>query len=321
MNDEIFIGIDVCKAWLDVVRVPALPAGEASALASRVDNEEAARGVLVEQLKQLRPTLVVMEATGGFEAALAAQLVTAGIAVAVVNPKRVRDFARAAGILAKTDKLDAQVLAAFGQCMRPQVHALPDETQQEITELVDRRAQLVAMRAQEKTRLSTVKPVARKSVREHIAWLDARIKQIERDLDGRLKDSPLYRPKYELLDSVPGVGRVTITTLLGRLPELGSLQRKRVAALVGVAPFADDSGKRRGQRYIQGGRADVRCVLYMATLSARRCNPVIKVMYERLRAAGKPFKLAMTACMRKLLVILNAMLKTQQPWRAEPIAR
>ena len=321
MNDEIFIGIDVCKAWLDVAQVPALAAGEASAFALRVDNEDGARAVLVEQLKRLRPTLVVLEATGGFETALASQLCLAGVPVAVVNPKRVRDFARAAGILAKTDKLDAQVLAVFAQRMRPQVHALPDEAQQELTELVDRRAQLVAMRAQEKARLTTVKPVARKSVREHIAWLDARIKQIERDLDGRLKDSPLYRPKYDLLDSVPGVGRVTITTLLSRMPELGTLERKRIAALAGVAPFADDSGKRRGQRYIQGGRADVRCVLYMAALSAARCNPVIKAMYERLRAVGKPFKVAITACMRKLLVILNAMLKSEQPWRADPIAR
>ena len=162
--------------------------------------------------------------------------------------------------------------------------------------------------------------MAVKSVREHIAWLDARIGQIERELDGRLKDSPLYQPRYELLDSVPGVGRVTITTLLGRLPELGSLDRKRIAALVGVAPFADDSGKRRGQRYVQGGRADVRCVLYMAALSAMRCNPQIKALYERLRAAGKLFKVALTACMRKLLLILNAILKTGQPWRATPVA-
>jgi transposase len=321
MNEEIFVGIDVCKAWLDVAQVPGSPAGEPGMLASRVDNEESKRAALVEQLKRLRPTLVVLEATGGFETAMASELCAAGLPVAVVNPKRVRDFARAAGILAKTDKLDAQVLAVFAQRMRPQVHALPDEAQQEITELVDRRAQLVAMRAQEKTRLATVKPIARKSVREHIAWLDARIKQIERDLDGRLKDSPLYRPKYDLLDSVPGVGRVTITTLLGRLPELGALQRKTAAALVGLAPFADDSGRRRGQRYIQGGRADVRAVLYMATLSAVRCNAVIKAMYERLRVAGKPFKVAMTACMRKLLVILNAILRTQQPWRVEPITQ
>lgn len=318
MSEQIFVGIDVCKAWLDVAQTPAPAPGEA--LAQRVDNDEPGRAALVEQLKRLRPALVVVEATGGFETALASDLCAVGVPVAVVNPKRVRDFARAAGILAKTDRLDAQVLCEFAHRMRPQVHALPDEAQQEITELVDRRAQLVTMRAQEKTRLATVRPVARKSVREHIAWLDARIRQIERDLDGRLKDSPVYSPKYDLLDSVPGVGRVTVTTLLGRLPELGTLDRKRVAALVGVAPFADDSGRRRGQRYVQGGRIDVRCVLYMAALSAARCNPVIKPFFERLRAQGKPFKVALTACMRKLLVILNAILKTGQPWRVEPVA-
>jgi len=239
------------------------------------------------------------------------------VAVAVVNPKRVRDFARAAGVLAKTDRLDAQVLALFGQRIQPQVHALPDETQQEIAELVDRRAQLVPMRAQEKTRLATVKPVARKSVREHIEWLDKRIKQIDGDLDTRLKDSPVYKVRYDLLDSIPGVGKVTITTLLGRLPELGALDRKPLASLVGVAPFNDDRGKRRGQRYIQGGRADVRCTLYMAALSATRCNPIIKALFQRLRAQGKPFKVALTACMRKLLIIMNAILKTGQPWRDE----
>jgi transposase len=321
MSEDIFIGIDVCKAWLDIARVPDSPAGESGTLAARVDNEEKARAALVAHLKRLRPKLVVLEATGGFETALASELCVAGVAVAVVNPKRVRDFARAAGILAKTDRMDAKVLALFAQRMRPEPHPMPDEMQQEITELVDRRAQLVAMRAQEKTRLATVKPIARKSVKEHIAWLDARIKHIERDLDGRLKDSPLYKPKYQLLDTVPGVGPVTITTLLGRLPELGALNRKRVAALVGLAPFADDSGKRRGQRYIQGGRADVRCVLYMATLTAVRWNPVIKDMYQRLKNQGKPFKVAMTACMRKLLTILNAILNAQQPWKDTHIVK
>jgi len=321
MSEDIFVGIDVCKAWLDVASVPELSAGKSGMLATRVDNQENARAELVAQLKRLRPKLVVLEATGGFETALASELCAAGVAVAVVNPKRVREFARAASILAKTDRLDAKVLALFAQRMRPEAHTMPDQTQQEITELVDRRAQLVAMRAQEKTRLATVKPIARKSIKEHIAWLDARIKHIEHDLDGRLKASPLYKPKYHLLDTVPGVGRVTITTLLGRLPELGALNRKRVAALVGLAPFADDSGKRRGQRYIQGGRADVRCVLYMATLSAVRCNPVIRDMFQRLQNQGKPFKVAMTACMRKLLTILNTILNTQQPWRDTHIVK
>jgi len=313
MEGQFYIGIDVCKAWLDVACVPHAPAP----LPCRVDNEESARGALVRRVAQMAPQLVVLEATGGWETALAAELCAAGVAVAVVNPKRVRDFARAGGVLAKTDRLDARVLALFGQRMQPQVHAMPDQAQQEITELVDRRAQLVTMRAQEKNRLTTVKPVARKSVREHIEWLDARIKQLDRELDTRLKDSPVYKARYDLLDSIPGVGRVTISTLLGRLPELGSLERKRAAALVGVAPFNDDSGKRRGQRYIQGGRADVRCVLYMAALSAARCNPAIKALFQRLRAQGKPFKVALTACMRKLLTIMNAILKSGRPWSAE----
>jgi transposase len=315
MSEEIFIGVDVCKAWLDVAQVPARPTDKSGELATRVDNHESGRAVLVSQLKKLGPTLVVMEATGGFEAALASELCAAGVAVAVVNPKRVRDFARAAGVLAKTDRLDAQVLAEFARRMRPQVYALPDETQQEIIELVDRRAQLVTMRAQEKNRLATVKHVARTSVRHHIEWLDKRIKEIDKDLDGRLKDSTIYQPKYELLDGVPGVGRVTVTMLLGRLPELGTLDRKRVTALVGLAPMADDSGKRHGKRYIHGGRADVRTALYMAALTARRCNGPIKELYSRLRASGKPYKVAMTACMRKLLIILNAILKSGQPWR------
>lgn len=316
MNDEIFIGIDVSKAWLDIACLPVLPVGKV--LPTRVANEQTAHVELLGQLKQLAPCLVVLEATGGFETALARCLYLAGIAVAVINPKRIRDFAKAAGMLAKTDRLDAKALALFAQRMRPEVRPLPDDVQQEIIERVDRRAQLVSMRAQEKTRLSTVKPVARDSVREHIQWLDTRIKEIEGDLDTRLKQSSLYQPKYALLDSVPGLGRVTITMMLGRLPELGTLNNKRVAALAGVAPFADDSGKRRGQRYIRGGRADVRTALYMATLTATRHNRVIRAMFQRLREKGKPFKLALTACMRKLLTILNAILRTGVAWRETP---
>lgn len=313
MSKEIFIGIDVCKAWLDTA---AWPVESAKTLTARLSNDEAGRSQLVAQLQQLQPTLVVLEATGGWESALAGALCAAGVSTAVVNPKRVRDFAKASGVLAKTDKLDAQVLAQFALRIRPEVHALPDQAQQEITELVDRRSQLVTMRAQEKNRLGTVKPVARKSVRVHIEWLDAQIRQIEHELDGRFKDSPAYKAKYDLLGSVPGVGKVTVMTLLGHLPELGTFGRKRAAALTGLAPFANDSGHRRGQRYVQGGRIEVRCALYMAAFSARRCNPVIKDMFERLIAAGKPYKLALTACMRKLLVILNAMIKTNTPWHA-----
>lgn len=313
MNEDCFVGVDVSKVWLDVAQVR----GEQVESPRRVANDETGRGHLCEELVQRKPALIVMEASGGFEMAMATQLCAAGLVVAVVNPKRVRDFAKAAGVLAKTDRLDAVVLARFAQRMRPQAHALPEEEQREIMELVDRRAQLVVMRAQEKTRLATVQAVARKSVREHIEWLNLRIRIIERDLDTRLKGSPSYQLKYELLESAPGVGRVTVATLLGRLPELGTVGAKRISALVGVAPFADDSGKRRGQRYVQGGRADVRCALYMATLSAARCNPVIKALKERLLAAGKPYKVAMTACMHKLLIILNAMLKQNQPWHPQ----
>jgi transposase len=200
---------------------------------------------------------------------VAAALAAAGLPVVVINPKRVRDFAKASGVLAKTDRIDARVLALFGQIIAPPVRALPDEEQRELMELLDRRMQLVVMRAQEKARLTTVLPVARRDIKEHIAWLDKRITRFEHDLDRRLRKSAVWKEKVELLDSVPGVGKVTIFTLLARLPELGRLNRGQIAALVGLAPFNDDSGKRRGQRYIRGGWCDVRCVLYMATLTAK----------------------------------------------------
>jgi len=277
-------------------------------------NDEEGIAALVELLKGSGVERIVLEATGGYETNLAAALAAAGLPVVVINPKRVRDFAKASGVFAKTDRIDAHVLARFGEMIAPPVRALPDEAQRELTELLDRRMQLVVMRAQEKARLTTVLPVARRDIKEHIAWLDKRITKFEGDLSQRLRNSEVWKEKVELLDSVPGVGKVTIFTLLARLPELGRLNRGQVAALVGVAPFNDDSGKRRGQRFIQGGRCDVRCVLYMAALTAKRHNPAIKQFFERLIAAGKPFKVAMTACMRKLLTIINVIMKTQQPW-------
>ena len=237
------------------------------------------------------------------------------MAVAVVKPKQVRDYAKAKGRLAKTDRLDARVLPEFGRDLRPPVRALPSHEQRELTELLDRRGQLVQMRAQEKAGLTRILPMGRASIHEHIKWLDRRIEQLDIELTARLRNSPLWQVKVKLLKPVPGVGKVTLFTLIGRLPELGLLNRGAIAALVGLAPFNDDSGKRRGHRYIRGGRTEVRNVLYMATLSARSHNPVIKAMFERLTAAGKPYKVAMTACMRKLLTILNAIVKTHQPWR------
>jgi len=302
-----FAGIDVSKAALDLDCLPPRAPRQ-------FGNDEEGIAALVELLKGSGVERIVLEATGGYETNLAAALAAAGLPVVVINPKRVRDFAKASGVFAKTDRIDAHVLARFGEMIAPPVRALPDEAQRELTELLDRRMQLVVMRAQEKARLTTVLPVARRDIKEHIAWLDKRITKFEGDLSQRLRNSEVWKEKVELLDSVPGVGKVTIFTLLARLPELGRLNRGQVAALVGVAPFNDDSGKRRGQRFIQGGRCDVRCVLYMAALTAKRHNPAIKQFFERLIAAGKPFKVAMTACMRKLLTIINVIMKTQQPW-------
>ena len=308
---EMMVGIDVSKAVLDV----AWKAGAEFSAAAQFGNDTQGIAQLLARVKAQPVALVVMEASGGYETAAATTLAAAGVPVAMVNPKQVRDYAKARGLLAKTDRLDAQVLAGFGRDLHPPVRPLPGPAQRELTELLDRRLQLVQMRAQEKSRLETVLPVARKSVKEHLAWLDKRIHKLDLELTERLRASPLWQGKAQLLQSVPGVGKVTIWTLLSRLPELGHLNRGAVAALAGIAPYADDSGQRQGQRYIRGGRVEVRNVIYMATLSARTHNPTIKAMFERLTAAGKPFKVAMTACMRKLLTILNAMVKTQTPWQ------
>jgi transposase len=307
-HSQWWVGIDVSKQWLDcAVASAAVPL-------SRWRNDEAGIAGLIGALAGQPVGLLVLEASGGYETAAATTLSAAGWPVAVVNPKQVREFARAKGILAKTDRMDARVLAEFARLIRPAVRPLPDAQQRELTELVDRRAQLVAMRAQERVRLATVLPVARKSVNEHIAWLDARIGELDVDLTHRLRTSEVWQTKADLLKAVPGIGPVTLLTLLARLPELGQLNRGAIAALAGLAPMAADSGQRRGVRFVQGGRAEVRAALYMATLSAKRHNPSIRILFERLRAAGKPFKVVMTACMRKLLTILNAVLKTKQPW-------
>ena len=304
-----FIGIDVSKQWLDVATLPERET-------RRFSNDGAGQEQLGAWLIQLAPELIVMEATGGFETRVATVLAAEGLALAVVNPRHVRDFARAFGILAKTDRIDASVLATFAEKVHPPVRPLPDEDRRELIDLVDRRRQLVTMRAEEKTRLSHATASARQDIKEHIEWLDERLRRLDIDLTAKLRSSSLWKAKEEILISVPGVGRVTVLTLLARLPELGALNRRAIAALTGVAPFARDSGQHRGRRMIWGGRADVRSVLYMAAVSAARINPVIKSFYLRLKQAGKPAKVALTACMRKLLTILNTMLRNNQSWHA-----
>lgn len=305
-----FVGIDVSKLTLDLDCLPVSAPRQFSNDAGGID-------ALVDLLKGSGAERIVLEATGGYETAVASALAAAKLPVVIVNPRQVRDFAKASGRLAKSDRLDAGLLALFGERMMPALRVLPDEAQRALADLLDRRSQMVVMRAQEKARLSSVTPIARKSVQQHIVWLDKCIAKLDDALKQRLRTSPVWCEKVALLDSAPGVGQVTTFALLARLPELGQLNRQAIAALVGLAPYNDDSGTRRGARYIRGGRADVRCALYMATLSAIKHNPPIKAMYERLTAAGKPFKLAMTACMRKLLTILNAMLKKNQPWKVQ----
>jgi transposase len=280
-------------------------------------NTEVGIRAIVKRLKKLAPTLVVLEATAGMEADVAAAIAAAGMAVAVVNPRQVRSFARAIGTLAKTDSIDAAVLSHFAEAVKPPVRALPTAEARELTDLVSRRRQVVDMIVAEKSRLAGVCGVARADIQAHITWLEKRLKRLDADLQSAIEKSPIWLAKDDLLQSAPGVGPVTSLTFLAALPELGNLNSKQIANLVGVAPINRDSGTMRGKRRISGGRAQVRAVLYMATLVAVRHNPVLRTFYERLLAAGKTHKVALTACMRKLLVILNAMAKSQKPWSPE----
>lgn len=302
-----FVGIDVSKAQLDVA---IRPSGERL----QVANSEDGIANLIGRLCQAMPELVVLEATGGYQAAVVAGLGLAKLRVAVVNPRQVRDFAKAAGRLAKTDTLDADVLARFGEVMKPEPKPLLDEETIALEALVARRRQVVEMITAEKNRLAQSHKSLRPGIKSHINFLQRELQDINRDMDAMLRASPLWREEEDLLRSVPGVGRVMATTLLAELPELGKLNRKQIAALVGVAPLNRDSGTFRGKRSIWGGRASVRGVLYMATLVATRRNPIIRAFYERLCAAGKAKKVALTACMRKLLTILNVMVKNNTHW-------
>lgn len=309
MSEERFVGIDVSRDYLDVAVRP-------QDQTRRFANDEAGIGALVAYLAPQAPSRVVLEATGGLEMAAAAALGAVGLPVVIANPRQVRDFARAVGILAKTDRLDALAIARFAEVVKPEVRPLPDAQTQELAALLGRRRQVVEMIVAEKNRLGRAAPRVKPSIREHIAWLEQDLEGLDRELGEWVKGSPLWREKENLLRGVPGVGPVTSATLLGQLPELGSLSRQKIAALVGVAPFNRDSGRLRGKRAVWGGRAGVRAVLYMAAVAAARCNPVIARFYQHLVAEGKPAKVALTACMRKLLTILNAMLKHNAPWQA-----
>ena len=302
-----FVGIDVSKSQLDVA---VRPSGETWAVA----HDEAGLSALVPRLQTLGPTLIVLEATGGLEVALAGALAAAPLPVVVVNPRQVRDFARSTGALAKTDRLDAQILARFAEAVRPEPRPLPDAQAQELSALLQRRRQLVDMLTAEKNRLQAAPRRIRPQIQAHIDWLQRQISQFDDDLRTLVRSTPLWREKDDLLRSTPGVGPVLATTLVAALPELGTLTRHQIAALVGVAPLNRDSGTLRGRRTVWGGRAHVRAVLYMSTLVAVRHNPVLLAFYQRLRAAGKVPKVALTACMRKLLTILNAMLKHRTRW-------
>ncbi len=309
MNTLFFVGIDVSQSQLDVA---VRPGARFSA-----PNDEHGLATVVAQLHRLAPVLIVLEATGGLEVPLAGALAADGLPVVVVNPRQVRDFARATGQLAKTDALDAQVLAQFAEVIRPQVRPLPDAQTQALATLTTRRRQLVDMLTAEKNRLRTAAPSIRRSLRTHMAWLQRERTPIDTELAQAIQDSPVWREKDDWLRSVPGVGPVLTTTVLANLPELGTLKNKQIAALVGVAPLNRDSGTLHGKRMVWGGRAQVRAVLYMGAIVAARFNPVIRAFYQRLCAAGKAKKVALTACMRTLLVILNAMLKHRTPWRTE----
>ena len=306
-ESSIFIGIDVSKARLDVA---IRPSGESESVA----NDKTAIKALVKHLGEIQPALIVLEATGGVERQLTRALASAELPVVVVNPRQVRDFAKATGQLAKTDAIDAVVLARFAETVRPVLRPLPDEVTLELRALIARRRQIAEMMVAERNRLRGASQSVTKRIDAHIRWLEAELQRADKDLDQSIRQSPIWQENEDLLRTVPSIGPVISRTLLAELPELGQLNRKQIAALVGIAPLNWDSGTLRGRRAIWGGRASVRAVLYMAALVASRHNTVMRVFYKRLRDAGKAPKVALVACMRKLLTILNAMIKHKTRW-------
>lgn len=305
-----WVGIDVSKHYLDVYVRP-------QQLALRVKNNLSGIVNLSEQLQSIKPELIVLEATGGMELEVAEKLSSAGLAVSIINPRQARDFGKATGKLAKTDAIDAKVLAHFGEAIRPRVTIMSDEREKQLKDLVSRRRQLVEMISAEKARLAGKTGEIKQDIQDHIEWLEQRLQQINQQLEKLIEDNSQWTAKVKQLQAVPGVGEVTATTLIAALPELGQLSGKQISCLVGLAPLNRDSGQFRGKRMIIGGRAAIRCALYMATLVGIRFNPVIKAFYERLLQKGKLKKVALTACMHKLLIILNAMVKSGKLWQPQ----
>jgi len=308
MKNQVFIGLDVSKQKLDVAVRP----GNRHFITPNDD-----RGIkqLVKRLAALQPELIVLEASGGYEFMVTAALAEAQLPVALVNPLAVRQFAGATSKLAKTDKIDAQVLAHFAEAVKPEPRPLPDQELQVLKAALQRRQQVVKMIGQEENRLEkTYIPGVRRDIQKHLTWLRRRLDELNRDLDDQIRKSPLWRDRDRLLQSIPGVGPTVSRAIMAQLPEVGTLSGKKAVALVGVAPYNRDSGRFRGKRMIRGGRSHLRHVLYMAAVVAARFNPVIRTFYQRLLAAGKPKKLALTACMRKLVLIINSMVKNKQPW-------
>lgn len=312
MNTQPFIGMDVAKQSIDIL---VRPSGEFLSL----PNTEDGIAEICQRMQAIDPALIVMEATGGYERALSAALHDAGLPVRVVNPRQVRDFARATGELAKTDRIDAAVIALFAETLRPEVREIPGEEERDLDGLVTRRNQLKEMITAERNRVRTAVAKLRPSIHAHILWLQQQIEEVEEETDRVIREDEKWQAKQDLLTSTPSVGPTTANTLIAKLPELGTVNAKEIAALVGVAPFAHDSGQFRGQRRIFGGRADVRSALYMAALSGIRWNSVLQAHYEQLRARGKSFKVAIVACMRKLIIILNSMMKANLHWKQTPV--
>ena len=309
MNSEAYVGVDVSKALLDV---KVLPSNETQ----QFSNDDAGIKKLIKFLKKIDPALIVFESTGGLEMPAVSSLTENHLPVVIINPRQVRDFAKATGRLAKTDLIDADTIARFARDIRPEVRPLKDEYTQLLSALNTRRSQIVDMLVAEKNRLHTAPKSSIKSIQEHIQWLERSLKDINKDIDKTIKKSPMWRENDKILQSFSGVGPVVSASLLCDLPELGTLNRKKIATLVGVAPLNCDSGRFRGRRRIKGGRANVRRKLYMAAVASIRHNPMMKDFYDRLIDAGKPPKLVLTACMRKILTILNAMMKNRTYWIA-----